>query len=117
MLGGGPLYFQQSDNLSGKAIYRMRVASVSRDRLVFETENISTLRYLLIPLFQPGEMQSIYFLQQESPGVWNYYNLTRMGKNANRLMAGHDASSINRAVAFFRHWAGIPTDQEPPAAK
>lgn len=114
---GGTLYFQQSDNLSGKATYRMRVATMSPDRLVFETENISTIRYLLIPLFHPGEMQSIYFLDQESPGVWRYFNIARTGRNANTLVAGHDASSINRAVAFFRYWAGIPTDQEPPAAR
>jgi hypothetical protein len=114
---GASLYFQQSDNRSGKANYRMRVESVSPDRLVFETENISTIRYLLVPLFRPGEIQSIYFLEQESPGVWRYYNIARTGKNANTLVAGHDASSINRAVAFFRHWAGIPTDQEPPAAR
>ena len=117
MLEGGPLYFQQQDNLSGKATYRMRILSVSRDQLVFETENISTLRYLLVPLFQPGEIQSIYFLQLESPGVWCYYNITRMGKNASRLATGQDASSINRAVAFFRYWASIPTDQEPPAVR
>jgi hypothetical protein len=114
---GGLFYFQQSDNLSGKATYSMRVGSVSPDRLVFETENISTMRYLLVPLFRPGEIQSIYFLEQESPGVWRYYNITRTGKNANTLVVGHDASSINRAVAFFRHWADIPTDQEPPAAR
>ena len=114
---GGTLYFQQTDNLSGKATYSMRVGSVTPDRLVFETENVSTIRYLLVPLFHPGEMQSIYFLEQESPGVWRYFNIARTGKNANALVAGHDASSINRAVAFFRHWAGIPSDQEPPAAR
>jgi hypothetical protein len=114
---GGSVYFQQSDNLSGRATYRLRVTSVSPERLVFETENVSTIRYLLVPLFQPGEIQSIYFLQRESSGVWRYYNITRMGKNASRLAAGRDASSINRAVAFFRHWAGIPTDREPPAAR
>ena len=114
---GGILYFQQTDNLSGKATYSMRVGSVTPDRLVFETENFSTIRYLLVPLFHPGEMQSIYFLEQESPGVWRYFNIARTGKNANTLVAGHDASSINRAVAFFRHWAGIPSYQEPPAAR
>jgi hypothetical protein len=114
---GRSVYFQQSDNLSGRATYRLRVTSVSPERLVFETENVSTLRYLLVPLFQPGEIQSIYFLQLESPGVWCYYNIMRIGMNASRLATGHDASSINRAVAFFRHWAGIPTDQEPPAAR
>jgi hypothetical protein len=114
---GGTLYFQQNDNLTGRATYRMHVGSVAPERLVFETENISTIRYFLVPLFRPGEMQSIYFLEQESPGVWRYFNIARTGKNANTLAAGHDASSINRAVAFFRHWAGIPTDQEPPAAR
>jgi uncharacterized protein DUF6675 len=114
---GRSLYFQQSDNRSGKANFRMRVGSVSPDRLVFETENISTIRYLLVPLFRPGEVQSMYFLEQESPGIWRYYNIARTSKHANALVAGHDASSINRAVAFFRYWAGIPTDQEPPAAR
>jgi hypothetical protein len=30
---------------------------------------------------------------------------------------GSDASYINRAVAFYRLVAAIPTDQEPPAAR
>ena len=29
---------------------------------------------------------------------------------------GREASYVNRAVAIFRHVAGLPTDQEPPAA-
>jgi hypothetical protein len=29
----------------------------------------------------------------------------------------YEASYINRAVAYYRHIAGIPTDQEPPAAR
>ena len=114
---GGSVYFEQSDNLSGRATYRLRVLSASSERLVFETENVSTIRFLLVPLFQPGEIQSIYFLQQESADVWRYYNIIRMGKNASRFAMGRPASSINRAVALFRHWAGIPTDREPPAAR
>jgi hypothetical protein len=62
-------------------------------------------------------MQSIYFLDRESDGVWRYYSIARTGRNASRLAAGHAASSINRAVAFYRALAGIPTDQEPPAAR
>ncbi len=114
---GKYLYFQQEDNLSGKAIYRMHIQSASPDRLVFDTENISTVRYLLWPLFRPGEMQSIYFLERESQDVWRYYSISRTGRKASRLTGGHDASSINRAVAFYRHLAGIPTDQEPPASR
>jgi hypothetical protein len=111
------LYFQQADNLSGKAIYRMRILSASPDRLVFDTENVTTMRYWLIPLFHPGEMQSIYFLERESQDVWRYYSITRTGKNANTLTAGHEASSVNRALAFYRYLAGIPTDEEPPAVR
>jgi hypothetical protein len=109
------LYFQQADNLSGKAIYRMRILSASPDRLVFDTENITTMRYLLIPLFHPGDIQAIYFLERQSQDVWRYYSIARTGKNANTLTSGHEASSVNRAVAFYRLFAGVPTDMEPPA--
>jgi hypothetical protein len=111
---GKYLYFQQTDNLSGKSMYRMHILSTSPDRLVFDTENITTMRYLLIPLFHPGEIQSIYFLERESQDIWRYYSIARTGKTANSLTTGHEASSVNRAVAFYRHLAGIPTDQEPP---
>lgn len=110
------LYYRQTDNLSGKAICRLHIQSVSPDRLVFETENISTVRYFLLPIFRPGEMQSIYFLERESPDIWRYYSIARTGANASRLTVGHAASSINRAIAFYRYLAAIPTDQEPPAS-
>jgi hypothetical protein len=114
---GKVLYLEQADNLSGAANYRMHMAEVSANRLVFDVENISTMRYFLFTLFHPGEMQSIYFLDRESDDVWRYYSISRTGRNASRLVAGHAASSINRAVAFYRSLVGIPTDQEPPAAR
>ncbi len=116
MKEGKILYFEQVDNLSGKAIYRMHIAEASADRLVFDVENVSTIRYLFITVFHPGEMQSIYFLDRESDNVWRYYSILRTGMNANRL-AGNKSSSVNRAVAFYRHLVGIPTSQEPPAAR
>jgi hypothetical protein len=117
MMEGNVLYFEQVDNLSGKAIYRMHIAEVSADRLVIDVENVTTMRYLLIPILHPGEMQSIYFLDRESENVWRYYSVVRVGKNANRLIAGNESSVINRAVAFYRYFVGIPTDREPPAAR
>ena len=116
MKEGKVLYFQQVDNLSGKAIYRMHVAEASADRLVVDVENVSAMRYLFITVFHPGEMQSIYFLDRESDNVWRYYSIVRTGKNANGLVAGNESSAVNRAVAFYRHLVGIPTGQEPPAA-
>jgi len=111
------VYFLQQDNLSGKATYRMRILSVSPDRIVFDMENVSTMKYFLLTMFPPGEMQSIYYLERESDDVWRYYSISRSGKMASSLTAGHDASSINRAVAYYRYLAGIPTDKEPPAAR
>jgi hypothetical protein len=116
MAEGKSLYFQQEDNLSGTAIYRMRIRSASPDRLVFDTENTDTVRYLLMPIFRPGGMQSITFLDRASQNVWRYYSIMRTGKNASLLTAGSEASSINRAVAFYRYLAGILTDKEPPAS-
>jgi hypothetical protein len=116
MAEGKSLYFQQEDNLSGKAIYRMRIRSASPDRLVFDTENTGAVRYLRMPIFRPGGMQSITFLDRESQAVWRYYSIMRTSRNASRLAAGYEASSVNRAVAFYRYLAGIPTDKEPPAS-
>jgi hypothetical protein len=114
---GRTLFFQQEDNLFGKAIYRMRIRSASTGRLVFDVENSTAIRYLLFPLFEPGQVQSIYYLEQEAAGLWRYYGMARTSGKAGGLMAGHEASAINRAVAFYRHLAGIPTDQEPPASR
>jgi len=117
LTAGKVLYFEQVDNLSGKAIYRMHITVASADRLVFDVENVSTIRHLFIPILHPGEMQSIYFLDRESDNIWRYYSIMRTGKHANRLISGNESSSVNRAVAFYRYLVGIPTGQEPPAAR
>jgi len=117
MKAGSALYFEQADNLSGKAIYRMHIDEASTNRIVYDVENVSTVRYLLMTLFHSGDIQSIYFLDRESENVWRYYSIVRTGKNANRLFTGNESSAINRAIAFFRYTVGIPTDQEPPAAR
>ena len=114
---GRVLYLQQEDQLFGKGIYRVRIRAASADRLAFEMENTSTLRYLMVPIFQPGEMQSICFLDRESHDVWRYYSLARARGEVGPLLSGHKASFINRAVALYRYLAGIPLDQEPPAAR
>jgi hypothetical protein len=114
---GKVFYFEQADNLSGKAIYRLRFSQASEDRIVFDIENVTVMRYFFVTLFHPGEMQSMYFLDREPDNVWRCYSMVRTGRDASRLATGHESSSINRAVAFYRFLAGIPVDQEPPAAR
>ena len=109
MKEGKVLYFEQVDNLSGKAIYRLHIVEASADRLVFDVENVSPMRYWFIPIFHPGDLQSMYFLDRESDNVWRYYSIVRTGKNASGLIAGNESSSVNRAVAFYRYLVGIPT--------
>jgi len=114
---GRTLFLQQEDNLFGTVTYRMRIRRASAGSLVFDLENATTIRYLRIPLFQPGEVQSIYYLEREAADVWRYYAIARSNGRATGLMAGHEASAINRAVAFYRRLAGIPSDREPPASR
>jgi len=114
---GSTHFYEQADNMSGTAIYQLRLAEVSADRLVLEVENVSAMNRFFVTLFHPGEVQSIYYLDRESDNVWRYYSLVRIGRNANSMAVGHPSSSINRAVAFYRWFVGIPTDREPPAAR
>ncbi len=121
MADGRPLFFEQEDSLSGKGTYEMRIRAASADRIVFDTSNLGTLRFMMLPVFHPREIQSIYFLDRDpqpgSKGIWRYYNVARIGQNASALASGHAASAINRAAAFYRHLAGLPTDKDHPDAR
>jgi hypothetical protein len=112
-----PVYALQEDNLLGKVVYEIRITNASPDRLVVSTRNTTAVRYFGVPLFQPGDLQSILFLDREPKDVWRYYALTRLPKQASILTMGNTASLVNRAVAMFRHLAAIPADREPPAAR
>jgi hypothetical protein len=114
---GRTLYVQQEDNLFGKVQYKMQIRTATAGRLVLDIQNASTMRYLLIPVFEPGQVQSIHYLQQESDTVWRYYGITRTSGKTASLVADHEASAANRALAFFRYLAGIPGDLEPPAVR
>lgn len=117
MVGGADLFFALDDNRStGDVIYRLRVREIGPDRLVVEAENASPVRYLMFPLAGPGDLRFLYFIERWSTTEWGYYSLMGIGTGASRLTIGYQASYVNRAVALFRHLAGLPTDREPPAA-
>ncbi len=114
---GRLLRYSESDNGSGEDRYRMQVLVRTPDRLEVETENAGTIRFLFLPLFHPGDVQALYVLDRQADGSALFYSLTRIGMGASSLAAGHAASLVNRAMAMYRYLAGIPTDQEPPAAR
>ena len=116
MRAGRDLYFSQAHRGSGSVVYRLRVLERLVDRLVLETENVTAVRVLAMPLFRPGTLRTLYFIERAAPDVWSYYSLAGVDRGSNPVSQGHEASYVNRAVAVFRHVAGLPTDQEPPAA-
>ena len=117
LVKGSELHFWEHDSRSGEIVYRMSVLDRGPDRAVIATENETPVRFLLVTLFAPGALQSVEFIARVSPGIWGVYLLTRTGEGTSVLAGSHDASYVNRAVALYRHLAGIPTDREPPAAR
>lgn len=115
--GGKDVYLAQADSRgAGEVMYRMRVRESKPSGFIIETENVTSARWLALTLLKPGGLDSVYFVQQRSPGIWSYYSLTRIAESS-WLIAGHEQSYINRVVALYRHIAGIPTDLEPPPAR
>ena len=112
---GNDLFYEQQDNRSGgKVIYRLRVLDAGPDKLMITMENVTSVRFLLIPIFAPHDLQFLYIMQKTSPGVWGYYNLAGVRGFWATTTQNGEKSYINRAVAMFRHIAAIPTDQNPP---
>lgn len=118
MIQGKELYFVQHDSRStGEVLYRMRVLEKSDSRLVVNVENASPIRFLAFTLFGANDLQVVTFVERRGPGLWGYYSLSRTGMNASRLAGGHESSYVNRAIAIYRHFVGIPSDRDPPAAR
>ena len=92
----------------------MRVLEQSENHAEVAVENVTSVWLFVIPLFDPGDLQSLYVLQRLSPGVWGLASLT--GAREGALNPSGTASYVNRAVAIYRHIVGIPTDQFPPAS-
>jgi uncharacterized protein DUF6675 len=111
------LYFAYDDNrTSDEVIYRLGVPELTLNRLVVTTENVSPVRKLMLTLAEPGGLQSVHFLERKTPNVWRYYVLARTAEDFTSLLGVTDRSYVNRAVALYRHFIGIPTDRDPPLA-
>ena len=112
----GELYYWMDDSRSGSVVYRMHVHERDPQRLVLASENASPVQARFVTLFPPGAMQTVEFLERRGADLWEYYLLTRIDQHASIFADGNEASYINRAIARYRQIAGIPTEQQPPAA-
>ena len=117
LVSGKALYYWQRERSpANNVLYRIRLRETGPERIIVDMENALPVKRFLVTLFEPGQHQLIHFLEDYGDGDWNYYSLMRSRAEISALVRGHDASFINRAVAIYRYLAGIPTDQEPPAA-
>ncbi len=115
MKAGLDLFFAQHDSRStGEVVYKMRAREAGADRIVLELENVTPVRAFIVTVFKPGAMKFLYFLERRTGANWGFYALL----SANSSNAeGNEASFINRAAAFYRHFTGVPTDGAPPLAR
>ena len=115
MKSGSELYFAQSDNrASGEIIYRMQVKQADPSRLVIAIENVTAVRRFLIPFFEPGDLQSVHYLERNGPGLWSYYGLAWAGENMSSQLLVPEASYVNRALALYSHFSGSPAREMKP---
>jgi hypothetical protein len=114
----GAVHFEQVESrLSSPVVYRMRILEFAPDRFVVETENVTSVRIAFLPVAAPGETRSVHFLTRLGPGLWGYYSLALSAQDPGLFVRVRDASLINRVAAIYRHYVGIPTNQEPPPAR
>lgn len=113
---GRALYYFETGR-AGRTVYRLSVLEHRPDRLVLATENVTAMRVAIVTAFEPGALQSAFFLERQGGGGWGYYQVMRATEGASSMALGRDASYLNRLAALYRHTAGIPTDQEPPLAR
>ena len=108
------LYFAETDNRSGQPIiYRMHVAATSTT-FVVALENVTPVKFLMMTVFAPGDLQSVHFLTRTAPGVWSYYGLARTGLSIESFFGLNDASYINRALALYAHFTGVAIEPVLP---
>lgn len=114
---GRDLYFQQRENRGQQDIvYRLRVLSSGPDGFSVSVTNASSIDFLFIRLFAPGDLNSVYFFQRLGGDDWGYWAIGGTHLGLTGIFGPHIGSFKNRAMAIYRHFAGVPEDREPPAA-
>jgi hypothetical protein len=105
---GAVLHFVEEDNRSSTPVaYRMRVLEATRDRIAVETQNVTTIESLLVPLFPPGALRAAYFMSRLEGNTWGFYAISASTAEASAMVKLAKASYINRARALYGHFAGL----------
>ena len=65
----------------------------------------------------PGDLKSVRVVERQPDGTWRHDAPTRVDGRASGLLRDDGRSFVDRALAYYRHFAGVPTDLEPPGAR
>jgi hypothetical protein len=99
-------YFEESGGRH--TTYRLHVLERSDRRAVIEIENTSAISWTLLPLFDPGSLQSTVFIERIGPDRWAWYHALRAGDGASLLAASGTESALNHMTALHRYIAERP---------
>jgi hypothetical protein len=107
---GHALRFWQEENSALKGIaYRLTIVERTNDRLVYAIVNETPAKALFFTASEPGEFRQFYAIERDRADVWRYYSLVEA-----RIGAGPISPSTrsfrSRAIAYYRHIAGYPTE-------
>ncbi len=114
LLGGNTWFFAQNDTSTwGLNRFSLKIVDSSPDHLILESSNTSRLRLGPVTLFNPGDAQTVLFLQRFEGTVWQYFSLSVIKKSGLPLTT---KSVINRQAAFYRLLIGQAPNAGPPLA-
>ena len=116
-LRAGDVYFSQQDNRTpGAVTYRMHLKA-NAGQIVITVTNVTSVKFHMVPLFRPGDLQSVYVLRKVSPNEWTYLNISGTKKSLGFLGGDEEGSFRNRVSAFYRHFARFPMEQNHHLAR
>jgi hypothetical protein len=100
-------YWQEENSLLSGITYRLKIVERTDDRLVYTIVNESPAKALLMTVSDPGEFRQYYALEREDGDTWRYYSMVeaRIGGPAPA-----SRSFQSRAIAYYRHLTGYPTE-------
>lgn len=110
--------YRVTERRAGTVRYAMRLLERGPERLVLSIENVSAVRILGLPLFEPGALQTVLFAERDPRSAWRLYLLSRVDLQGGSVLAGEtEASVANRGLALLRYLADVPSDRDPPAIR
>ena len=118
LVEGASFHSLQDDNDPVSAVVvTMTIRQRREDSLLATFRNATSGRFLGLRVLPAGSAESMLHLHRTDRGTLLLRLVSRTTADLPVWMLPSTNSHANRAVAFYRYLAGIPTDQEPPARR